>query len=131
MKTKPMVQNLQKVLDRRSYQTGEVIFDEGSVAKTAFIIRKGSVNIVKRSITGGQVILTTLVANQAFGELALLDNTPRSASAVAAEPTELLVIPAEKFLSRMDAMDPFMRNWFMVLKHRILDLSSRIADQET
>lgn len=110
-----------------NYQAGQVIFEEGEAASSAFMILAGSVKIVKRT-AGEDVLLTTLKANQAFGELALIDGSKRSATAIAALDTKLAVVPAAKFQAKMDALDPFMRAWVQFLKHRILDLSSRVAE---
>ena len=110
-----------------NYQTGQVIFEEGDPANSAFMILSGSVMIVKRT-QAEDVVLTTLKANQAFGELALIDGTRRSATAIAAVATKLAVVPAARFQAKMDALDPFMRAWVQFLKHRILDLSSRVTE---
>ena len=111
----------------QAYLPGQVIFEEGDAADCAYMIRSGSVQIVKRTASE-TIVLTTLTINQAFGELALLDRSPRSATAIAAEATELAVVPAVKFQAKMDALDPFMRTWVQFLKHRILDLSSRVVE---
>jgi CRP-like cAMP-binding protein len=114
-------------LDRRVFAAGEVIFEEGDPSGVAFIIKTGSVQIVKRT-QAENIVLTTLKASQAFGELSLIDNSPRSATAIAAEPTELMVVTADKFQARITGMDPFMKNWVLFLKHRILDLSGRVEE---
>jgi CRP/FNR family transcriptional regulator, cyclic AMP receptor protein len=113
--------------DLRVFQADEVIFEEGDPADCAYMIRSGSVLIVKRTPVEN-IVFVKLLPNQAFGELALMDNTPRSATAIAAEQTEVMVITAPKFLAKIEALDPFMRNWFRYLKHRILDLSSRVEE---
>jgi CRP-like cAMP-binding protein len=109
------------------YQANQVIFEEGDPANCAFMIRSGTVQIVKRT-PSENVVLTTLTAGQAFGELALIDRSPRSATAIAGETTELAVVSAAKFQAKMDALDPFMQAWVQFLKHRILDLSSRVVE---
>ncbi len=125
--SKPNASPADAIMDRRIYQADQVIFEEGDAANAAFVIRSGSVLIVKRTPTEN-IVLVRLVANQAFGELALIDGSPRSATAIAAEMTELMVIPAAKFQAKMDGLDPFMRTWVQFLKHRILDLSSRVVE---
>ena len=107
------------------FEANQIIFEEGDAADCAYMIRSGSVLIVKRN-PGADVVLVQLKPNQAFGELALIDKTPRSAAAVAAEPTELMVVTAANFLAKIAALDPFMSNWFRFLKHRILDLSDQV-----
>ena len=119
--------SMESMLDRRVYPADAVIFEEGDPSGTAFIIKSGAVRIVKRTETG-MIVLVTLTAPKAFGELSLIDNTPRSATAIAAEPTELMVITADKFQAKIAGMDPFMRDWVRFLKHRILDLSGRVEE---
>ena len=67
----------------KSFGSGEVIFEEGSVGKHMYVVISGSVRIVKK--TGdGDAVLATLGKGELFGEMALVDSLPRSASAIAA-----------------------------------------------
>ncbi len=67
-----------------------------------------------------------MVANQIFGELALIEGKPRSATAITAEPTELLLITPEQFAAKMERMDEFMKYLVGYLTDRIYDLSGRV-----
>src|SRR3954469_14039821 len=79
-----------RLLHERMYQPGEVIFREGDPGAGMFIVRKGKVNIVIRRPDGSDQLLTPIGERQFFGEMALLEAAPRSASAVAVEKAELL-----------------------------------------
>lgn len=79
-----------RILHERTYQPGEVIFREGDPGAGMFIIRKGKVNIVIRRPDGSEQLLAPLTDRQFFGEMALLESAPRSASCVAAEKASLL-----------------------------------------
>lgn len=68
----------------RHYRRGDVIFEEGSVGQHMYVINSGHVNIVKRS-PDGDVVIVTLGQGEIFGEMALVDNLPRSAAAVSRE----------------------------------------------
>jgi len=74
---------IERVLHRRLYNADEVIFSQGSMGAGMYIIVEGSVNIL--SEPDGKV-LAELVDGEFFGEIALLDEVPRTASAVAKTP---------------------------------------------
>ncbi|MEH2508990.1 CRP/FNR family cyclic AMP-dependent transcriptional regulator [Nitrobacteraceae bacterium AZCC 1564] len=65
------------------YATSQVIFEEGSVGRELFVVLAGSVNIVKANGNQSNVI-ATLGKGEFFGEMAVIDASPRSATAVAA-----------------------------------------------
>jgi CRP/FNR family transcriptional regulator/CRP/FNR family cyclic AMP-dependent transcriptional regulator len=83
----------------RTFGTGETVVhqDEGE-SRSFFIIAEGSVNIAVLSTEGKQTILTRLRTGDFFGEMAILDGEPRSASVVAAEECTLLVLYRKPFL---------------------------------
>jgi CRP/FNR family transcriptional regulator, cyclic AMP receptor protein len=81
----------------RRFRRGEVIFHVGDPGDALFVIVAGDVKISLPSETGEEAILATLQAGDVFGELALLDGAPRSASATAVTPTETVVLPRDRF----------------------------------
>ena len=91
----PVFQNLnhsdlkaiKRILHQREYRTNEAIFNQGDVGLGMYIIRRGEVEII---CNPGRHILAELQEGDFFGELALLDEAPRSATAVAKKPCALL-----------------------------------------
>jgi len=80
----------------RAFRTGEVIFREGDPpADEAFMIHIGRVE-VRKQVGAEERLLRVLVKGELLGELGLFGNSPRSATAVAAEPVTLVVIPARR-----------------------------------
>jgi len=76
----------------RSYASDQVIFREGDAGDGLFIVVKGSIRISKQSATGEEA-LAVLEPHAFFGEMALIDFSPRAADAIANEATELFFIP--------------------------------------
>ena len=81
----------------RRFRRGEVIFHIGDPGDALFVIVSGEVKISLPSETGDEAILATLRPGDVFGELALLDGAPRSASATALIPTETVILPRDRF----------------------------------
>jgi HD-GYP domain-containing protein (c-di-GMP phosphodiesterase class II) len=81
----------------RSHRKGESIIREGSIADTFYIIQQGKVAITKKFEDGKEIVLAVQYDGDFFGEMALLDQGPRSASAIALEPTVLLEISRTDF----------------------------------
>lgn len=90
-------------LTRRRYRRGEVIFHEGDPGDALHVISSGAVKIVLQSTEGDEAIIATVREGDFFGELALLDGEPRSATAVAIEATETATLPRDVFRGLLDA----------------------------
>lgn len=72
------------------YLAGQEIFAEGSRGDMMYVILEGEVEILKSAQAGSAKVLSTLGKGEFFGEMALIDESPRSASAVAKVDTKLL-----------------------------------------
>lgn len=91
------LERLAGAMRARRFRRGEVIFHIGDPGEALFIIVSGDVKISLPSDTGEEAILATLRPGDVFGELALLDGAPRSATATALGPTETVVLPRDRF----------------------------------
>lgn len=111
----------------KSFRPGMTIFSEGDFAYGAYLLRSGRVEISTVK-DGRRVVLSTIQPNQVFGELALIDNEPRSATATAVEECETLVIRREDFDRHIESLDEFMKYWIAYLTDRVRDLSRRVQD---
>ena len=81
----------------RRFRRNEVIFHQGDPGDSLHIISTGAVKILLPSAEGDEAIIATLRPGDFFGELALLDGAPRSATAAALEPTETMVLARAAF----------------------------------
>ena len=92
---------LERRLRQRHFRRGEVIFHQGDPGDALHIVASGSVKIVLPSPEGDEAIIATLRPGDFFGELALLDGAPHSATVAAVENTETLTLPREVFLEML------------------------------
>ena len=96
-------------LRARRYRRNETIFHQGDPGDSLYVIQAGAVKIVLPDPEGEEgAIIATLGAGDFFGELALLDGEEHSATAVALEPTEALVLRRDAFERLVDE-DPNLR----------------------
>ena len=89
------------LLHERNYLEGEVIFDEGEEGQAIYIVAAGDVLICRQG-QGEAGRMAQLGAGTFFGELALLDNSPRSAQARAATACQLIVFFRDDFVGLLD-----------------------------
>lgn len=86
----------------RKLDTGATLFIKGDPGDALFAIRRGQVRITSETGDGRRTTLNMLGPGDVFGEVALLDGQPRTASAVAGEPTELFVILRRDLLALIE-----------------------------
>ncbi len=93
--------DFQDSFERMVFRSGEKVFDEGDRGEHAFVVDSGEVRITRRSKNGEELILANLGRGDMFGELALLDDQSRSASAVASADSELMTLDRRTFQSQL------------------------------
>jgi CRP-like cAMP-binding protein len=89
--------SLGRLTARRRYPKDTVVFFENEEGDSFFMILEGRIKVTILGDDGREVILSMLGPGDFFGEMALLDNEPRSATAIAVEETELLSLHRNDF----------------------------------
>jgi CRP-like cAMP-binding protein len=84
------LKRVQGLLHPRTYKADEVVFRQGDAGAGMYVVKHGSVRVVLTAPDGTQTLLARLSNGQFLGEMALLDASPRHATCVADNPTELL-----------------------------------------
>ena len=93
---------------------GETIFKEGETAKELYVIRSGQVEIQL-----GNRLLATLEANEIFGEMALIESAPRSATAIAKTDVALVPISKKDFLTLVSRAPTFALDIMGMMARRL------------
>ncbi|MEZ5935204.1 MAG: EAL domain-containing protein [Alphaproteobacteria bacterium] len=110
---------------------GSVIFREGERGHSAFLIERGEVEIsVLRN--GRQMRLATRGPGEVFGEMAIIDDQPRSATVTAMRPCQLLMITRDQLVNRIEQTDPVLRMCLRVILQRFRStlLRLQVMDHE-
>jgi len=98
----------------QTLQAGECIFREGETGNFAYIIDEGEVEI-STLVNNKYTVLNILKAGDMFGELALVDGSPRSAAAYAKTNVVLTIVTSEQVKTRIEDADPILKLLLMVV----------------
>lgn len=127
--TPTQLELISSIAEERHYQSGDVIFEENTPGNEMYIIADGEVEIqVDPALLGGESsgkgTLATLRRGQSFGEVSIVDQGLRSASArCASKSAHLLVIPREKL---MLLCDTYHQLGYKLMRNLAADLAMRI-----
>jgi uncharacterized membrane protein len=90
--------SLCQLLEAKQYSTGTTIFHAGDVGDSFYIVRSGTVQIYIENFEGAKIILRESLPGDVFGDVSMFDGGPRTATAVATEDSELLLLDKEGLL---------------------------------
>ncbi|MDX6285791.1 MAG: family transcriptional regulator, cyclic receptor protein [Frankiales bacterium] len=108
---------------RRRYPAGSTLFAEGDRSDRCFLLEHGNVKIVQVTADGREVLLGVRGAGELIGEWSVIDDEPRSASAVALEPVDAVQLDAGQFLGFLEG-SPKAAMWL------VRSVLSRIRDSD-
>jgi len=116
---------LQRIATPLDVPAGRALTNEGDLGREFFVIVSG-----KAEATRGNISIATLGPGSFFGEMALLDRQPRTATVTTLEPTTVLVITAGAFNSLVESMPSVDRKMLVVLAERLRDVEARFVPVE-
>jgi len=119
------------VAKTRRYAKDDVIFHADESGDVFCLIREGQVKVTMISPEGKEIILAILGPGEFFGEMALLDDEPRSATVVATEPLDLVTIWRSDFLQILQENFSITRKVLAEISRRLRSASNRIESLAT
>ena len=108
-----------RISNRRSFPAGTVLFHEKELGNTFYVVLSGSIKIFTKSSSGVEKVISVMNAGDSFGELALIDGRPRSASAQTLEDTVVLEISSQSFMN-------LLRDHFDITIGIMVELANRL-----
>jgi CRP-like cAMP-binding protein len=103
----------------RRFSDGETVFHEGDTGQTLYLIVSGRVRIYVEAEDGQEASVQVYGPGEFFGDLAAIDELPRSASAVALEPTTLAAVGRERLREHLRRSPQLALNFLKVLSERL------------
>lgn len=113
------VQVLARVAHVKRIPKHTYLFYQDDAGDAAFVVRTGEIAILLNTADGRELVINELRAGECFGELALLTDAPRSASAFARQDTEIIVLPRNDFLGELERQPKLLRHVLEVTAQRL------------
>jgi K+-sensing histidine kinase KdpD len=114
-----LLRSIAGALQEVHYEAGHVIFKEGSEGDCLFLLLSGAVKISKSTASGGELVVGILRDGDFFGELDLIDERLRSASAVADSSCTLIRLPRTEFRTLRQSSPEFSSNLLRMLSLKL------------
>jgi CRP/FNR family cyclic AMP-dependent transcriptional regulator len=111
----------------KKYRDGEIICREGDEGKNMFVIQSGTVEVIKKR-PEGELKLGTLTKGKIFGEMALFDHMPRSATIRAVGDAVVLSIDKKGFFAKASTDPTLAFNILEEMSERIRDLNQELSN---
>ncbi len=106
----------------QSFQPGQVVFKEGDTADVMYALQSGTVEIIYMG-----KLLDTLEAGSIFGEMALIEPTPRIATAIAKTETRLVAIDKKRFLFLIQQTPFFALQLMAIMADRLRRMNAKLG----
>jgi len=116
-------------MTRTHFAEGQVLFREGDSADSVFRLLSGSVDIL-RELDGDPILLGTVGAGQFIGEMGVVENRPRSATARAASEIEIEILTPTEFFDQITRSPQAARELIQRLSQRLREADDRIVNDE-
>jgi CRP/FNR family cyclic AMP-dependent transcriptional regulator len=126
---KKHIAQLARSTTTQKYDAGQVIVSQGDAGVGLYIIASGKVDVRRERSGQEPVIVNTLGPGQFFGEMALLDDYPRSATVAAREATECLTLTKWHFLAELESHPEMALPMLSVLSRRLRDTLAQLDAQ--
>jgi CRP/FNR family cyclic AMP-dependent transcriptional regulator len=122
------LEKLSAMMARRPYKRGQVIFHQNDPGASVHLIESGRVKVVLATEEGDELLLRVLGAGELFGELALFEQRPRSASVLTLEATVTHVLERDVFLDFLRAHPDIALHLCGALANLIRRLTDQVED---
>jgi CRP-like cAMP-binding protein len=121
----PALAVLARVAHTRRVPSHTYLFYQDDPGDAAFVVRSGEIAILLNTTDGRELVINELRSGECFGELALLTDAPRSASAFARKDSEIIVLPRQEFLNELERQPKLLRHVLDVTAQRLRASSER------
>lgn len=124
----PDIERLAAITTRKRFPSGTAIFFQDDPADSLYVVLSGSAKVFRTSEDGRDRILMILRSGDAFGELAMIEGLPRSATVQTLEDTEMLAVSRKEFETFARAHPDFLWKLLQAMAERLRKINEDVLD---
>jgi len=113
-----MAAGVDETIEVLNFPKGKVLFKQGEKGDAAYIVNSGAVGMY-REAQGRKIPLATVRRGELFGEMAVIDDSPRMATAFTLEDSAVMVVPIRVMMDKLRKADPFIRALIHMLMNNL------------
>ena len=125
--TPEQAEALAATVSKKRFKRGEILVEQGKKTDALFIVLTGRIRVLMTDSKGREVILATLTSGDYVGEMSLIDNAPHSATVVADQQVDVLVLGRDSFLRCLGENTEMAHAVMRVLVQRLRKASENIS----
>lgn len=119
---------LEAVWSERTYSSGQLILDVEDPAGDVLFLLQGAARVANFSAKGREVSFSSIAEGDCFGEFAMLDGAPRSASVLSMDSSRVAIVPDEKFRTLLTRHPDLSMALMRRLVEKLRDLTRRVSE---
>lgn len=108
------------------YESGHVLFREGDMADKCYLVKSGEITLSRADADGQEKPFAKVRQGEILGEMSMIGDTPRTATASVGKDAELAEINRDDFEAQLDHLNPFMRRLIRLIVQRLRDTTSNL-----
>lgn len=116
------------ILERRYIPCGQIVLEEGEIGNNAYLIQSGEVEVFSMA-NNREIILGKMGPGEIFGEMALVFDTPRTASVRATEHCNLIVVTRSVLQDKIAKSDPTVKAIINMLTKRVIEGNNALLNK--
>ena len=125
------IEKIARLLRERRLAENDVLCRQGEMGDAMFIVTGGRIRLSTQDPTGNEKVLTYFTDGQFFGEMALLTGAPRSATAMAASESRVLVLQRQDFDELLSSHAEIMREMLKIISQRTVQTNQQLMAEDT
>ncbi|NKB44193.1 MAG: cyclic nucleotide-binding domain-containing protein [Alphaproteobacteria bacterium] len=113
--------------EKKSYKAGHVIFRQGDIAQSCYLVSAGELELSRADSGGEDKKFAKVSKGEIVGEMSMIGDTPRTATATVSKDVEMVEISRDDFEAQLGRLNPFMQRLIRLIVQRLHDTTTTLT----